>query len=458
MAAVAPGVDVRTRADLTPTGTSGDTGRLFAAGVTVRGPLEPTVVRGVSDFEGRFGGRTNYATLADPLRAFFSNGGAEAIIARVVGPAAEAASATVVDEITYTAVEPGESGNDLSVVVEDEGATLRVLDDGDEVERFGGLESIADAVAALQASRYIRGEDESTDGTGMLSEGTEELSGGDDDRANISSTEWSEALDRFGAEWGPGQVAAPGYSEVDADLVTHAEERNRIALLAPDEGASVGDLDTLGEQTSDRAALVGYWVRMRLGGRLRSVPGTMPVAGRIARRDAGVDTAHLAAAGDPNGALDGVVELIQADVDDDDRDRLTGDGVNLAVERPGGRVLNYGWRTAAGQDSPFRDLAVARYRMALEARVAQVAERFLFKGLTPSMIARFGSQIRGILLDDFNAGALFGESPDEAFAVDVDDVNTADTIAAQELRAAVAVTPTPTAERVLIDIVRRNVE
>jgi len=184
----------------------------------------------------------------------------------------------------------------------------------------------------------------------------------------------------------------------------------------------------------------------------------MLVAGRIAARDAGVDSAHLAAAGDPHGILQGAVELVQADVDDDDRDRLTGLGVNLAVERPGGRVLNYGWRTAAGQDSPFRDLAVARYRMSLEWRAAEIAERFLFRGLTPSMIARFGSQLRGLLLGDFNDGALFGADPDEAFAVDVDDVNTSETIANQELRAAVAVTPTPTAERVLIDIVRRSVD
>ena len=458
--AQAPGVVVTTRAELAPTTAGSPTGRLFAVGVTEKGPLEPTNIIGLGGFERIFGGRTNQTTLIDSVAAFFGTGGAQVVVSRVVGPGAEFASGTEPGEYTVTARNPGAAGNDLSVEVTaaNNSFVVDVLDDGALQERFLDIDTIGDLVAVLSGdSAIVTATDESSDPSDPPSTGTTSLSGGDDDHANITDTQWREALDRFGVELGPGQVAMPTHLDSDTELVAHAEDRNRIALVTEAVDADLSDLIALGEGSIDtRTAHVGYWATIRSGGRLRTVPGSALFAGIISARDFDFPTAHKAAAGENGGVLDGVVELIQPELTEDDRGQLNSIGVNVALTRPG-RVLNYGFRTAAGDGRPFKSLAIARYRMSLESRVGALAEQFLFQPLTRRRVADFGNEITGLLLADFEVGALFGDDPDEAFTVDVgEDINPNSQLAEGVLRAALAVTPTPTSERILIDIVKRR--
>jgi hypothetical protein len=64
-----------------------------------------------------------------------------------------------------------------------------------------------------------------------------------------------------------------------------------------------------------------------------------------------------------------------------------------------------------------------------------------------------------VLTGYYNAGSLYGETPDDAFSVDVgESVNTPSTLAAGELRAVITMRMSPFAERVVIEIVKVSVD
>jgi hypothetical protein len=70
-------------------------------------------------------------------------------------------------------------------------------------------------------------------------------------------------------------------------------------------------------------------------------------------------------------------------------------------------------------------------------------------------IAQFGSELSGMLAGFYDVGALYGDTVDAAFQVDVgSSVNTPTTIANGELHAVLKVKMSPFAELVVIEIVR----
>ena len=64
-------------------------GRYQIAGVTAQGPTGSRVVRSLGEFVSVYGPRTAYSThMYDAAALFFSEGGSELVVTRVVGPAA----------------------------------------------------------------------------------------------------------------------------------------------------------------------------------------------------------------------------------------------------------------------------------------------------------------------------------------------------------------------------------
>jgi phage tail sheath protein FI len=484
-----PGVEVTTRAVASTAGDSGDTGRAFMVGITEKGPVDqPVLLWGHAGYQRAFGDRTHYTTLSDPASVAFELGLAELVVSRVVGPGATVATVTLQDRsstpqdtLTIEAVGPGDWANSLHTVISDDGGSayqLEVADgdpaaDGEVLERYRNLATVTDAVDALANSRYVRGTDAGSTGDNPTpATGTSQLAGGDDDRANITTSEWTDALDRIERDWGPGQVMAPGQTDsavLDA-VVAHAEQSGqlRVAVLDTIQGAALADLQTAGQRDTSHATVVGYWGRTQVDGRRTAIPGSALLAGLIARRDADNVTAHQAAAGVNYGRLSPpagpISELIQADLPDSERGDLNRQGVLLAREHRAYGVHNYGWRSLAkpplGQpESPWADLSAVRYRMSLTHRGERLAERFLFRSITSRLIARFGNALEALLLGDWEAGALYGDAPEDAFTVDVgDDVNPPENVASGLLSALVLATFSRTAERVRIEIVKQRID
>lgn len=450
---------------------SADTAAFFVAGLSERGPVDEAVlIRSLSNFVSVFGERVSYGVLYDALDVFFREGGSLAYVSRVVGPDPVVATADVPaasgNAFRVDANSPGEWGNDLDLVADATGTdfTLRVDLDSVTVEQSPTLANNDEAVAWAADSDYITltklSEGDPVDGTASLATGA-------DDRASITDDEWLAALDRFSKELGPGQVAAPGRTTTNGygQLLDHAAAKNRRALLDGADTATVATLTaaSTGLRTHAGARFGGLfapWATVPgvAAGTTRTVPYSAVQAGLIARAEGEGHNPNEAAAG-PLGVSRFAVGLSQAEWSDADRDTLNDSGVNVArLIRE--EVKTYGYRTLVNPltDPNWLSLANSRLIMAVAAACEEVMDSFLFGQIDGkgNKVAEMGGELRGrALLPFYLADALYGSSPEEAFSVNVgSEVNTPESLAANELHALVALRVSPFGERIETEIVK----
>jgi phage tail sheath protein FI len=447
----------------------------FVAGFTERGThSEPIPVSSLAEYVNRAGGRVSYGSLYDAIDVFGREGGTSAYVLRVLGPDPVLADADLHDasgstsgdiSLSATAKEYGAWADSLNLVVTNSGSDYQVVvthDDGTELETSPVFTTRAEAVA--WDSDYV------TFALGVSTEiprtQTVSFAGGDDDRSNATDTEWAAALELATRDYGPGLVAMPGHTSADGHeaLLAHAHAFNRVALLDLDDTAVVADLvaDIENLRDLDGARFAGAfapWATVPgvVRGTTRTVPYSAVQAGLIARSQGLGNSPNVAAAG-ANGQSRYAVGLSQDPFSEADRETLNDAGVNLArVIR--GAVRTYGYRALVDEltDDNWVQLTGALTATAIAAEGDQVAERYLFaeidgRGLK---IAEFGGEIAAVCLGYYNRNALYGETPDEAFAVDVGpEVNPVEQIAAGVLKARVSLRTSPFAERTEIEITK----
>jgi hypothetical protein len=283
-----------------------------------------------------------------------------------------------------------------------------------------------------------------------------------------NATTLPDALELFTRQLGPGQVSAIGLPIDDAAyeaLWSHAAENNRI-VIGDIPGPSVqlvSDLTTLADAVSDQVGgyggLFGPWVVVPgpqgvAGVSERQVPASPVIAALCARVDE---------TGNPNQAAAGRAWPLQYVSDftqvfaDLDRVDLLDAGVNLFAEVYG-LLENYGFQTTVDQqeDSPFWQLNCSRMRMALVAQASAIGEHYLFRPIDGrGLLANaFKGDLTAMLLGYYGLNSLYGNTPQEAFAVEVGEtVNTIDTIAQGMLKAVCSVVLTLHAKAVQIELV-----
>lgn len=450
-----------------------DTGIWYVAGLTDKGKLQATLVQSISDFTTKFGGRVSYSILYDALDTFFREGGALAYVGRVVGPAALASTVTLNDgsavpTLTVKANSPGAWGNSLNVQVTagDAGGEFKLVITDDVLGTLETSPSLLDKTAALAwalSSQFIT----LTDLASSLDPAVvaaQSLTGGTDDRTNVTDTHWKNALALFTKDLGPGQVSMPGRTTDQAhiDTLAHAAPNRRIALLdAPDTPTVATLTASAGAARSDGrwGGMFAPWVVVPgiVGGTLRTVPPSALLAGLIARNDAS-GNANIAPAGRA-GLAQYALNVSQNGWSDADRETLNDTGVSV-IRVVEGLVRNYGFRSLANPaiDPAYTQLTNSRTIMAIAAEADLIAESYVFsqldgRGVT---ISAFGGELSGMCLEFFNVGALFGVTSDAAFNVNVGtDVNTNATVAAGELHAVITLRVSPFGEVVQIEIVKR---
>lgn len=475
---VRPGVNITLRS--TPPSRSApiNTGVLFAIGLSDLGPANtPVAIRSMADFERILGLRQTYSVLYDALDVFFREGGNLAYISRIVGPAAVVASKNLNDNaaavsLVAKAIGPGATPNGYSVGVRaGVGAgtfVVFVVVNAVEVETSPDLINQDAAVLWSQNSNYIR----LTKGASALNPAVAAaaaLAGGADDRNNITDTQRQAAIDAFAPELGPGQVAEPGNSTDTAHvrLVNHCANGRRVALLDGPDTATVSTLQSSAAAARAGAqrfaAILAPWDIYPgiIAGTTRSVPPSARVAGNIARNDAGGNGAAVPAAGDLGQSLY-AVDLSQPAWTDAQRATLNQSGIIISRRLFGG-IRTYGWRSLVDPlvDPNWVNFGHARLYMAIAARGAAIAEAFEFDILDGQWqkISEFNSVLKGMLLDFYNDGELYGATPSDAFSVDTSAaVNTPATLANNELHAVLNVKMSPFAEMVQIEIVKRNLQ
>jgi hypothetical protein len=275
------------------------------------------------------------------------------------------------------------------------------------------------------------------------------------------------ALATLGADLGPGQMAAVGTATPEtnwAAISAAASATQRVALLDVAAAADVAAMTTVAPQAraladADRSAVFGPWVSVPppsgvLGASARQVPASAAVAGLCARVDA---------QGNPNRAAAGMdfpfqyVTGLTQTINKADREALFALGINTLSDRYG-TLQNYGFDSPRTKDDndPYVQFNAARTRMYIVAQSKKLGEPFTFRPLDAlgHTAQQLKGALQGMLLGLYGVDALYGETPREAFSVEVGAaVNNDSTAAKGELHAVCEVRFTKYAQAVLIDLV-----
>lgn len=465
-----PGTDVYIVDDFAPGGPSLDTGQAFFGGIASRGPVDRCMqIKSMRDYREHYGDRTGGSLLYDSVGAFFSEGGATMHVQRVAG-AGIAAGEVAFGDLLAVGASPGAWTNDLSVAAVapavGSGIVIEIKLDGVVVARSPAVTTLDQANAWAFDSPYVHLD--ITDPLGALPPAATsvDLVGGADGAA-ADVDDLVAALAKFDYALGPGQVALPGYTSLDAHmaLLAHASACKRCALLDLDDSddpldyaTSVNSLE--GIEGVRFAGAFGPWVEYPA----ETSPATVLIpysgmqAGLIARSDA---------LGNPNQPAAGAYGVsrtalgLSQTFTDAERESLNDIGVTLGKVIYGD-VRTYGGRTAAGPaETNWLWLGGSRTVLAIAHNADAIAEGYVLRQIDGrrQLFAAFESDLRGMLLGFFQTGSLYGATPEEAFAVDTGEgINTIETIAAGEVHAAIYVKTSPAAEWVRVDIVKVPIE
>lgn len=461
-----------------PTATDG----AFWVGFTQKGPATEAIeVTSLDDFEDTYGTEESFAPLWFYAKMFFRFGGTRLTIGRVQGDAAAVATGNLFDQagstnpgdiaLAVTSVDKSEWANGLNVTVTVAGSdfTITVTHDTDTSvsESSGTLADRAAAVTWAATSEYIRlalgasNEDPRAQAASLTS--------GTDDHGAADEDNWTAARALFEAEkFGPGQVAAPGRTTDAAHLAlfAHAAGFNRFALADAPDTATVATLtaaaDAIDAGGDGRyGSLWAPWllVNSDTPGSTRTIPPSVVMSAMLSRADARGTPRSQPPAGDPDGIINTpVTGLSQDPWDSGDRDDLEDAGVSIFLI-DNQQVAAWSNRTVDQSGDPrWESASPMRVLMAMIARFRVIGKRYEHKRLDGKRhkIVEFGNELTAVCKDHYDADDLFGDTPREAYTVDVGpSVNTTTTIQDKRLLASIEVHNTDTVNNVRIELNRR---
>jgi hypothetical protein len=338
-------------------------GRYFVVGLFQRGSTDATVVSSLSQFVALYGDRPTYSFAYDDLTTYFREGGGEAVVARVVGPAASTgtrtfnAAGTTTPTVRFDASSPGAWSSDVQVEIT-AGATntvtVGVYYRGEVVNRYSNLGSVSAIVNAVSQSSFVQALDLGGELPAAVAKTA--LSAGSDDRLNVSTTTMTAGLAKFSPDLGVGAVAIPGYTvdQVGGALQTHAGDNRRIALLHLAQDLTVQDAAAAGEGfVSAQGKAVGIfhpWVQIPGPG---NTPLTVPPTGYVAAKRA---VAHrtVGAWRVPAGQIATADYLVGVDQQYSTADANTLDEANISVIRSFAGVIElYGYRSLSTDEATY---------------------------------------------------------------------------------------------------------
>lgn len=469
-----PGVSVTTAVRPGPSAPlTAPSGQFFVVGMAERGPANvPTRVRGMADFRVIFGDRVAYSELYDNVSTFFEEGGAQAWIMRVVGPAATTGSVTADDRqyipeptVTFTASGPGAWSSNLSVVVTDLPNTTKfeVLLNGERVERFFAA-SLDEMLSVFSTSRYVVATSEGSTADApdnMPAEDTYVLSAGSDDRGSVTTSSYTTALNLFEYELGDGAVAIPGLgSAVHLAIIDHCKTNKRIGLLSMASDTSIASLKSQADNLdSEYAGLFAPWVQVptATGARFTSPEGYVAAARARAHTDTGAWRV-------PAGEIAVARSLVGLS---DDFNRIEGDDLDEskvnAIRVINNTIRLYGWRSLSNDTRNFALLNIRDLLNYLVFTAESTLQPYVFRTVDArgQLLSQVNGVLTGILEPIRVAGGLFekfaenGDQLDPGYLVDTgSSVNTLENLANNEIRAKVSVRPSPSAALISVTIVK----
>ena len=447
-----PGVYVEESLNLA-TPVQSTTSQSIAAfiGYVKRGPVAPTLVTSWSQYVSLYGGWENNSDMHIALLLFFSNGGSQAYVVRVVANDSVEATRTLNDRagtpletLTLNAANPGAWGNSINVTIENgnESGTfdLTVFYDGtaaaNVVERYTDLvmDPTADryAVSIINSqSKYLMAVDENSTtalATRIPAVGNNlSLAAGSNGATEPSHSTIAAAVTLFDTVRNSLVLNAPGVTEsTSVNLLTsYAEDRGDVFVVIDPilGGASVSQIDRANEYTATSYGAV-YFPTVSIKDPAVTTPGVTKfvypggaIVGLYLSTDAsrGVFKAPAGLATRVGGAVS-VGALTNTELDNLNSNAAP---VNAIRFVPGSGIVVMGARTLKGSYVD-RYVPVRRTLIYLRKAVSDLSQFAVFEPNDERLWRRVTAAIEGFLTDFWRQGGLRGAVPSQAFYVKCD--------------------------------------
>lgn len=482
-----PGITVTTAVRTGPSSeTVRESSQAFFVGLAQKGTASQAVlVQNLAEFEEKFGTYQTYAYLYPTVQAFFEEGGTQCYIARVVGPAAtkgtrSLATAAAATAITLTADGAGAWSTALkTVVVAGSGAASAKRNIqfyyNDKLVYSTGLKSTnAELVNAINSSLVAKNYATAVKvgDTIIAASASTAFSAGSDDRTDNTVDEtytaFITALEKFSESLGPGAVSCPETRWINTNILTHANDYNRIAILHSAEDDTVAAIKTAagnltGESGAEHAAMYYPWLYAPsdVAGVNRLIPPDGYVAGARAKAHNTVGP-HQPGAGLLTSAnfVNGVAADINGTVGND----LDDNNVN-AIRIISNSVRVYGARSLSTDTSNFRYLSVQDTVNTVVHQAGRAMEDLLFSPIDSrnALFVNIHSILSGICSILADEGSLYigknanGTVTDPGYSVKCDSSNnSAAQIAEGKITAQIGLRVSPIGDKINVTIIKSN--
>jgi uncharacterized protein len=249
-----------------------------------------------------------------------------------------------------------------------------------------------------------------------------------------------------------GAIDLEAVKAVQLAMITHCELMgDRMAVLDPPPGLNAQQIKEwrMEDAGYDSPYATLYWPWVKVMDPASNTSMFMPPSGHVAGiwgRNDDTRGVHKAPANEVvRGALSLEVQITKTE-----HDLLNPVGINCLRTFPGRGIRVWGARTLAQTDPAWRYLNVRRLFNYLEESILEGTQWCVFEPNDRALWARIRRSISAFLVNEWRKGALFGDTPDEAFYVKCDDeTNPAEAIDAGQVLCEVGVAPVKPAEFVI---------
>ena len=474
-------------------------------GIAEKGVIGKAVlVTNWSQFVKEFGTFISDGYLAYAVYSFFAEGGTTCYVVRAAPDDAVSSFATIrngddtADAITITATSEGTWGDRINILIEDPSdETLDANElfkltveykeanetEYESMEVFDGIsignieEKINDVSAFIVASDLIDPDNPDpvqrpANGSYTLTKGDDGLPVDNNDELTvdfIGDTDNKNGLHAFDEVDDINIVAIPdraGDRAIILKCLNYCKERKDCFFIAdPPMGLEPKDIIDFKQGTgayagnafnSSYGALYYPWVSISdpVTRTKMDIPPSGAVAGTYAHTDS-TRGVHKAPAGISDGYLDSVIG-VESIITKGEHDQLHPKGINVIRSFPGSGICIWGALTLS-TDAEWKYINIRRLFLFLEESIDEATQWVVFEPNTPALWGNVIRNITAFLLRTWRDGALFGNSPEEAFFVKVDAENNPPEVRdAGQLIIEVGVAPVKPAEFVIIKISQKT--
>jgi uncharacterized protein len=463
-------------------------------GIAEKGvPHKAILVTNWGQFVKEFGSFTANGYLAYAVYGFFAEGGTSCYVVRAANTDAaelKASSVTIksddnTDTITVTANSLGDEGDrskgtwgdKISVIIEDpkdknathfkltvtyENQPVEIYDNTDITKIEAALSSSAVLTATVldAAKRPKNGEYPLTGGKDGISGAV--FTGTEDDKKGLHGFDEVDNINIVAIPDKAGDrsviLAALNYCKNRKDCFFIADPpMAETPSGVQDFKSGTGSTYSGNAFNSSFGALYYPWVytKYQTNEPKKLVPPSGVVSGTLAHTDS-TRGVHKAPAGIAEGYLDSVVG-IERIITKGEHDMLNPENINVIRVLPQG-ICIWGARTLSA-DSEWRYINIRRLLLYIEESVDKGSQWVVFEPNNPALWGKVKRNIVAFLTRVWRDGALFGNTPEEAFFVKVDEENNPpDVRDAGQLIIEVGVAPVKPAEFVIIRISQKTQE